>query len=52
MEVDINNIDGASLLLPLSSSLSWGACHEAHPVLTLADASGRGATTNFMQSTN
>ena len=52
MEVDINNIDGASLLLPSSSLSPWGTCQGAHPVLTLAVASGRGATTNFMQSTN
>jgi hypothetical protein len=45
MKVDINNINGASLLPPLSSMSSWGACHGARPVPTLADASGGGATT-------
>jgi hypothetical protein len=45
MEVDINNIDEASLLPPSSSSLSWDACHGARPIPTLADVSGGGATT-------
>jgi hypothetical protein len=45
MEVDVNDINGAYLLPPLSSLSSWGACPSARPIPMLMDASGGGATT-------